>query len=94
MIDETKLTHNALVSEIELHGMGKQSWITTIEKFCATATNQSHTQGFMNIEKVVQSLQDKYQGQFFKRIQSPLASTTSLATNYKHAQILKKEYRA
>ena len=36
--DETKLAHNA-----ELHDMGKQSWITTIEKICTTATNQSHS---------------------------------------------------
>ena len=70
-IDERKLAHNALVSEIELHDMGKQSWTTTVEEICTTATNQSHTQGFMNIEKIVQSLQDnkeyRYQYQVYQQ---------------------------
>ena len=30
IMNETMLAHNALVSETELHNMGKQSWITTM----------------------------------------------------------------
>ena len=91
--DETKLAHNAPVSEIELHDMGKQSWITTIEKICTTATNQSHLQGFMNIEKVVQSLQDKYQGQFFKRIQSTTGINNISGNKLRTYAKIKKEYK-
>ena len=42
MMDERKLAYNALASEIELHNMGKHSWITTINKICNTATKQSN----------------------------------------------------
>ena len=73
--------------------MGKQSWITTIEKICTTATNQSHSQGFMNIEKVVQSLQDKYQGQFFKRIQSPTGINNNSGNKLQIYAKIKKEYK-
>ena len=42
-----------------------------VAEICATATNQSHSHGCMNIEKVMQSLQEKDKGQCVKRIQSP-----------------------
>ena len=55
-MDETKLAHNALVSEIELHDMGKTVMDNHyIENVCDTETNQSYSHGCMNIEKVVQS---------------------------------------
>ena len=51
----------------------------------------------MNIEKVLQSLQDKYQGQFFKRIQSPTGINKHFwqqtTYTYEHTQKKKKEYK-
>ena len=69
--DDSKLAYNALTSEIELHDMGEQSWITAVEKICNTTTQQPHQHGVTNIQTITQTLQDKYKYQFFKIIQSP-----------------------
>ena len=47
----------------------------------------------MNIEKVVQSLQDKYQGQFFKRIQSPTGINNNSGNKLRTHAKIKKEYK-
>ena len=93
MTEERKLACNPLVSEIELHNMGKHSWITTINKICNTATKQSHTQGLTNIQKVVQSLKDNYQEQFFKGIWSTTGINHTLGNKLRTYASIKQEYK-
>ena len=90
--DESKLVYNALTSEIELHDMGEQSWITAIEKICNTTTQQPHQHGVTNIQTITQTLQDKYKYQFFKIIQSPSGVNSNSGNKLRTYAKLKTDY--
>ena len=90
--DESKLTYNALTSEIELHDTGEQSWITAIEKICNTTTQQPHQHGVTNIQTITQTLQDKYKYQFFKIIQSPSGVNSNSGNKLRTYAKLKTDY--
>ena len=91
-LNKSKLTYNALASEIQLHNSGKKSWITFVDKIMAQIAKTHKDIPQTKTDTIITLLRYEYIKEFFNIIQSEKGTTKNYNNKLRTYALIKTNY--